>query len=67
MIDRVDKVLHLEIFAMFPTGGMPDLSSVAPTAVEAEPATFEGCLRGLVIDGRQYALSETGMSEGPGH
>ena len=46
---------------MLLAGGLPDLSAVAPMAVEDEPISFEGCLRGLVIDGRQYELSENGM------
>ncbi|KAK2176597.1 hypothetical protein NP493_653g01053 [Ridgeia piscesae] len=57
-------MVSLDTATLLYVGGLPDLSAVAVTAVEDEPVTFEGCVRGLIIDGRQYDLSETGAVEG---
>ena len=47
---------------IFTTGGVPSLEDIAPTAVEGEPSAFEGCIRELVVNYKQYKLTERGQS-----
>ncbi len=42
------------------TGGLPDLSEIDPEAMEEDPTAYEGCLRGLHVNGRTYQLNEIG-------
>ncbi|XP_044531293.1 protein eyes shut homolog [Gracilinanus agilis] len=48
----------------FYIGGVPSLSLVNPMAIENEPVGLNGCVREILINGRELKLTETGAKSG---
>ncbi|KAJ8406863.1 hypothetical protein AAFF_G00291390 [Aldrovandia affinis] len=57
-------MIALDVATDIFVGGVSVLSAVSSCAVEDGPAGFSGCIREVVLNGRQLELSEAGASGG---
>lgn len=55
---------YLDTSTDFYLGGVPDLDFINPSAVPNEPSGFEGCIRELIVNGKNYQLTKEGARDG---
>ncbi|KPP77717.1 protein eyes shut-like [Scleropages formosus] len=62
--DSEEGMTALDVGTHIFVGGVPALDAVSRGAVENEPAGFSGCIREVVVNGRELELTEKGALGG---